>query len=214
MGSGTSGSMTPGTLSSTPGMSTWTDPRTGLVFASQAIAQALGYDKPITYNLNSNSPSFGAVDNGQVGSQFWMDSKYTGEEPTAQVKQMLSTADYARDWLGTYAANLKSPVGLSPNAQAIQKYPTTLGSAEIWATVPELNPANAVTYNTAANSAGSTNEPAHVTAGVTGQTSGLTGGSEPSTGSTIIDKIQSGGLALVAVVLVVLAVLYFAVVRK
>ena len=74
------------------------DIRTGLKFENRKIALRLGYCKPITYNKNPISPSYGKIDNHQRGIQFWMDSDYTGTEPDKQVKRltMMGCLDYKK----------------------------------------------------------------------------------------------------------------------
>ena len=42
---------------------------------------------------------------GQQGSQYWLNTDYAGAEPSKEVKAAVSTADYARDWIGEYSRN-------------------------------------------------------------------------------------------------------------
>jgi len=116
------------------------------------------------------------------GSQFWMDSGYSGAEPTLAVKAKLSTADYARDWLGEYARTLEDVV--NPNITTIQKYPITENTAQIWKVVPQLKPSAGVEYNTPSSSPGSTNEPPTATLTTTQPTIG-TVGTPTSVSSTV-----------------------------
>lgn len=108
---------------------------------------------PTTISVLTGGPS------EQKGSQFWMDANKTGIMPVVpiDVKSALSTADYARDWMGEYAKSVKQ-VNSSPALLAMQKYPTTESTAELWVAIPELRPGSlSVNYNTPTSSPGSTN---------------------------------------------------------
>lgn len=110
---------------------TFCHPRTGRCWANEAMA--IEMDGPLV------SPGTGLVQTGayadnltgaiqatQYGSQFWMNSNYTGPEPPDSVKAMYSTADYARDWIASYASGLVAQgVTVSPAVVAISNYPVT-----------------------------------------------------------------------------------------
>jgi len=85
----------------------------------------------------------GQVEQLQTGSQFWMNSGYTGPEPPIEVKAVFSTADYARDWIGQYAAQLAgSGMVVSPAVTEIAAtYPApSAKTLAIWQAAPSLAP--------------------------------------------------------------------------
>jgi hypothetical protein len=62
----------------------------------------------------------GKVEPVQQGSQFWMNSDYTGPEPDLATKAAYSTAEYARDWAATYLRSVTaSGAAVSPAVQKI-----------------------------------------------------------------------------------------------
>jgi len=85
----------------------------------------------------------GQVEQLQTGSQFWMNSGYTGPEPPLEVKAVFSTADYARDWMSTYAGKLvSSNPNVSPAVTTIaETYPApSAQTLTIWQAAPQLEP--------------------------------------------------------------------------
>jgi len=124
---------------------TFCHPRTGRCWANESMA--IQMDGPLV------SPGPGLVQTGeyagnlagqveqlQAGSQFWMASAYQGPEPPLEVKAVFSTADYARDWIATYARQLGPNV--SPAVQQIQQqYPEPSAQTQvIWQQAPQLQP--------------------------------------------------------------------------
>lgn len=110
-------------------------PRTGRSWANEAMAIAM--DGPL------ESPGPGLVQTGlyagnttktveqlQRGSQYWMDSGYTGPEPSLEEKAKYSTAEYARDWAAAYARTVAaSGAAISPAIQKIVvEYPPAAGT--------------------------------------------------------------------------------------
>ena len=87
-----------------------------------------------------------AATSSQIGSQFWMNSGYSGPEPSIEVKKALSTAEYARDWIGQYAQDLVGagvPVQDSVAAMA-KDYPVSEASLALWDAVPAISPGAAL----------------------------------------------------------------------
>ena len=85
----------------------------------------------------------------QIGSQFWMDSNYHNAglpDPAQNVKEALSTADYARDWIGRYSETLVAAgADVSPAVAAIARtYPVSESSIKLWNEVPAISPLAAV----------------------------------------------------------------------
>lgn len=133
------------------GLNGWQDPRTGLWFASQELAQKMGYNQPITYNQNPISPSYGQIDNSQKGSQFWMDSGYRGAEPDLATKAAFSDVGYARDWLKAYILNNIDPATASqPIKEIVGTYPTP-SSVAIANVAAQVSGAGSLTTPTASN---------------------------------------------------------------
>lgn len=100
-------------------------PRTGRSWANEAMAIAM--DGPlesagaglVQTGLYAGNTT-GVVEQLQQGSQFWMDSGYTGPEPSLEVKAAYSTAEYARDWAAAYAKTVAaSGAAVSPAIQKI-----------------------------------------------------------------------------------------------
>jgi len=90
---------------------TFIHPRTGRVWATEALAVAM--DGPLTIgqpgtvttgkfasDRNETSPL-------QTGSQYWMNSDYTGPEPAIEIKIQFSDANVANEWINKYASTLK-----------------------------------------------------------------------------------------------------------
>lgn len=126
---------------------TFCHPRTGRCWANESMA--IQMDGPLT------SPGPGLVQTGafagnitgqveqlQTGSQFWMNSGYTGPEPPLEVKAVFSTADYARDWIAAYAGQLAASGPVSPAvAQIAATYPApSAQTVAIWQASPALQP--------------------------------------------------------------------------
>jgi len=137
----------------------YTHPRTGRSWANEAMA--IQMDGPLV------NPAPGVVQVGefartttgaipgptpiQQGSQFWMNSNYTGPEPTVAVKKAFSSAEYASAWIGNYAQGLKDiGVNVSPRVSEIASYApvqTTQPMIELWRDVPAIAPQTAVQIN-------------------------------------------------------------------
>ena len=83
-----------------------------------------------------------AAANSQQGSEFWLNSGYSGTEPPAAVKKAFTSATYASAWIGQYAQNLQAAgVPLSPHAAQIAAYPNlSPGSTSVWASFPGTAP--------------------------------------------------------------------------
>lgn len=97
--------------------------RTGESFASASI-MAMIHPEGCQLTLNSNpiSPSFGQPSNSQQGSQFWMQSDYTGSEPSLDVKALYSDAQYAYNQIPALIAALGITSGqpnINPSVQTI-----------------------------------------------------------------------------------------------
>jgi len=86
----------------------------------------------------------------QQGSQFWMNSNYSGPEPTVEVKKAFSSAEYASAWIGNYATGLAA-IGINTptvaKTAAIAPVQTTKAMTDLWKAVPEISPAGAVAVN-------------------------------------------------------------------
>ena len=229
MGSGTEGTIPePGNPSHTPGMSTYTDERTGLVFASESVAKSLGYGKPIEYTKSKVTGEM-VVDNGQMGSQWWMDTAYDGPEPDLATKLATTgggSADYSRDWIGTYVSKLvESGMDVSRMAAGIaNEYPeASISSQQVWAQYPAISPSMAVAVNhpeiaragtiaaaTPSSNPGSTSEPSYMTP-ATGSTSGpqntatTTGGTQ-TPAAAMTSALGQYGIYIIGVILALMFV--------
>lgn len=190
----------------------FTDPRTGLVFASQSIAESLGYNRPVEY-VKSKVTGEMVVDNGQMGSQWWMNTNYNGPEPSLEVKLATTgggSADYARDWIGSYAGALAAAgVDLSGAVRSIATdYPApSISTQQVWNTYPAISPAAAAAINypdaaktgtvtaaTPSASPGSTAEPSYIANAAPVDTSGpkTTGGGTTTTTTTTTSAAANG----------------------
>lgn len=152
-------------------------PHTGESFMGSTLASAKamalscspnceGAQTPATLSTLTGEQS------SQVGSQVWMNANPTGETINLTTAQKMALCDngsavYAAGWLGTYVSSMpQSMVTANPDLGIIQSYPINGNTAELWRAVPQLMPPtyaqNNVTFATASNSPGSTNEPAYV----------------------------------------------------
>jgi len=85
---------------------------------------------------------------GQQGSQFWLNTDFTGPEPSKAVKAAASSASYARDWMSGYTkATVKaSNAGIiKPVSQAVVNIATTYPepaaeTKKLWQDYPALAP--------------------------------------------------------------------------
>ena len=156
----------------------------------------------------------------QVGSQFWMDANPQGEaiNDSDQVKAVCDDASYAAGWASADMATLKaSGVQVSAAVNQVLRYPTTIGTAEVWKAIPQLKPtdpaiSNPVAYNMPVNSPGSTNEPSYlgnnaITSGTvlndqSTAGAGATGSGAVSTATDMIKSIPMWliGIAFLAVI--------------
>jgi hypothetical protein len=83
----------------------------------------------------------------QIGSQFWMNSGYTGPEPDLATKQAFSTAEYANTWIGDYSKKLvDAGVPVSDSVAAIAKtaIPPSQQISDLWQAVPQIAPSGAL----------------------------------------------------------------------
>ena len=159
----------------------------------------------------------------QTGSQFWMDANPQGEalDVSDAVKAVCSDANYAAGWAAADMASLKAAgVGINANMEQVIRYPTSVGTAEIWQALPQLKPVdpatkNPVAYNTPVNSPGSTSEPGFVTSNNL-VTSGPVLGDQNMAGagstgigavSTAANALKSLPLAAIGAVLLVIVVI-------
>jgi hypothetical protein len=163
----------------------------------------------------------------QTGSQFWMNSDYTGSEPTLAVKALYSDAQVAYDWAGEYAQTLvKQGVTVSPAIGAIADGFTGVQkkTADLWNAIPQSSPIQALVQTLQLNqpsnpssSPGSASNPGAGTGSNAGYTNTNTAGAGTTTTggesaplSGILGSIGSYGVYILgAVVMVVVIALFF-----
>jgi hypothetical protein len=195
------------------GLNGYQDPRTGLWFASEAVAIALGYGKPVnTANTIVQVGSQGSYtqDGRLVGVAELVapdanNSGYVGAAAANLLNTPSSSADYARDWAGSYIDYLGS-TGVKVAPPITKDYPSSPQMVEVWKNIPALTPSASVTYNTPAGGPGSTSEPPSTNM----ISPGNTVGTQETTG--IVDKAKAAatgyGLYIVGAVLVVVLLLF------
>ena len=204
----------------------YTCPHTGEQFEGSSLADAEYHARTLSPNCN------GALESGnisvltgkpsdQVGSQFWMDANPQGEmiNVSDQVKAVCDDASYAASWANADMASLKaSGVQVSTAVNQVLRYPTTVGTAEVWKAIPQLKPtdpaaSNPVAYNMPVNSPGSTSEPAYVMAhnAVTSGTV-LNDQSTAGTGSTGSGAVSTATDALKSIPMWLIGVAFLAII--
>lgn len=202
---------------------TYTCKRTGETFATESMAKSIVSNcdgtppvaveqAPVKYTNSNGSvgidtrarDSGGNLITNQEGSQFWMNAGYTGDEPPMEVKAFFSSADYARDWAGeairAYAA-ANPGTTLSSNMDVVQQYPVTESTAQVWKKIPALAPSAGVTYNTPANSPGSTNEPAYVQKSSYQQSVDRVGSTIGNTVADVKSSVSSYGIYIIGAII-------------
>lgn len=197
------------------GLNGWQDPRTGMWFASEAVAISLGYGKPIdTANTIVQVGSQGnyTQDGRLVGVADLVapdanNAGYVGAAAANLLNTPSSSADFARDWASSYVDFLgSSGAPVAPNVTA--GYPSSPNMVEVWKNIPALTPSAQVTYNTPSGSPGSEAEPPSTNMISTGQTVGT----QEATG--VIDKAKAAasgyGLYVIGAVIVAVLLLFMA----
>ena len=205
-------------------------PHTGERFMGYDLASAKAMALSCSPNcegalLSGNKSVLTGQPSEQIGSQYWMNANSEGKiinEPPLEVKKALSTAEYAAGWLGTYTSTIPSGIDINTKLNTIQRYPVSLGTAEIWKEVPELAPptyaqvngklaSGSVTYNSPGGRPGGESEPAYATGLHTDSSinAGETLGSQNKAGvgttgvggvSGILDKVTAAPIALIAII--------------
>jgi hypothetical protein len=187
----------------------YTCPHTGETFMGRdlatAKAQALSCSPNCEGALSSGNRSvLTGQPSDQVGSQYWMNANTAGkiiDEPSLEVKAKLSDANYAAGWLGVYARTIPASVAVSNATADIQKYPVSVGTAEIWAAVPQLSPKPDVNYNTPSNSPGSDAEPDHISMATQGETVGTSEAKSPvETAKSALSALPVGLIVILALI--------------
>jgi hypothetical protein len=188
----------------------WEDPRTGLLFANEAQAIALGYGKPVsTANTIVQVGSQGSYtqDGRLVGVADLVapdanNSGYVGAAAANLLNTPSSSADFARDWASSYIDYIGS-TGVVVGSAVTKDYPSSPQMVEVWKSIPALTPSAQVQYNTPAGGPGSASEPP--TTHMIG--AGNTVGTQETVGIADKAKAAVSGYGLYVVGAVVVAVL-------
>jgi hypothetical protein len=146
----------------------WFDcPWTGERFVNRDQALQLSPNCEGALNSGNRSVLTGQLSE-QQGNQIWMNANPTGVMPDLTLEQKMKltdngSAEYAAGWLGTLAANKYANIQVSSAVAQIQKFPVSVGTAELWKAVPELYPpVEGTAYNSVNGRPGGEAEPAYV----------------------------------------------------
>jgi hypothetical protein len=202
---------------STPAVKyTWTCPHTGETFESYSQDAAHNLALQLSPNCDGTqfaqflSPLTGLYQGNQTGSQQRMEANKSGTVDMSLPD--ISDATYAAGWLGTYVSSMPdSVIANNPDLGIIQKYPVSLGTAEVWKQFPSLKPdaygapaAGTATVSTGAVQQGSGNEPAYVQSTIDtllGTSHGVgTQGSADSPFGSLTDSIKSAPIVLITII--------------
>jgi len=178
--------------------------------------------------IQLKSPLTGEYQGNQEGSQPRMEANAEGRIDYSLPD--ISDATYAAGWAGVAARSIPSNISINPRLGIVQKYPVSLGTAELWKAAPQFAPkgyaevngnlvSGSVNYNSPATRPGGEAEPEYATSLQTDAllNSGETLGSQNRAGvgttgvggvSGILDKITTAPLALIAIIGVGLLLLF------
>jgi hypothetical protein len=167
----------------------YTCPHTGEQFESYSMADARALASSLSPNcegaLLPNTVSvITGLQSSQIGSQSYLNAVPPEQLAAAQtylyspvdaLKTAEGSATYAAGWLGTYTSTIPaSVVAGNDSIVAMQKYPVSVGTAEIWKAIPQIAPITyaqrnavalvpgSVNFNQPSGSPGSVNEPSYV----------------------------------------------------
>jgi len=180
-------------------------PHTGESFMGRDLASAKAMALSCSPNcegalLSGNRSTLTGEQSEQIGSQVWMNANPEGKEIPLTTAQKLAlsgggSAEYAAGWLGTYMSSIDADITISPAAQQIQKFPVSIGTAELWKKVPDLAPPTynqvngklnpgTVNYNSPGSRPGGESEPQYATS--------LTGDALINAGDSIGEQNKAG----------------------